>query len=311
MRATVEPKEQTAEPKPANSQKTLPVDKVATKPEVVAKTVPRPIVAKRPVAEAVQTLPVAETTKPVQKIVKDLPVKAIIHNQNDLSEVLEPKTAQGEIIELVDAEESIVLDAVAEYEPEELIADLLIDNEVLGEVAAEPPVILLAELPFLDFVPIEKAIAEDVDYVEIAEPSQTITEQIAEYIQTLESAKAEEAEAILGVMTEKIQLLLEHSELTEDDTSMDAEILEQELGVLCERLLVCIGIEPSSENVNRLMISLKAEIQQNLEAEAVVYDQGTHEKKHGFAHHLDELDGIIEPPSTLLGQYALQLASAS
>ena len=104
---------------------------------------------------------------------------------------------------------------------------------------------------------------------------------------------------------EKIQILLEIVPETSDQ--QESEAIEQELEVLCTRILVCMGIEPSAKNVSRLIQSLMLEIQLQLH-EAQIIDEGTHEKKPAMSQLLDELSDMLKPP-VLLGKYALQLAT--
>ena len=182
-----------------------------------------------------------------------------------------------------------------------------VEVEINSDIVASPAV-LLAELPFVLELSLPQSAVYELDTVEseeIVEPVPILSEQIAEYIQALEPAQAEEAQAILGVMMEKIQSLLEIVPETQD--KQESEAIEQELEVLCTRILVCMGIEPNAKNVSRLIHSLTLEIQLQLR-EAQIIDEGTHEKKPYMSLLLDELSDNMKPP-VLLGKYALQLAT--
>jgi len=208
--------------------------------------------------------------------------------ESEFAEVPEPEEALYEIISRVDTGEAI-------------------ETEINSDIVASPAV-LLAELPFVLELSLPQSAVHELDTVEseeIVEPVPAISEQITEYIQALEPAQAEEAEAILKVMMEKIQSLLEIVPETQD--RQESEAIEQELEVLCTRMLVCMGIEPSAKNVSQLIRNLMLEIQTQM-ADKTIIDEGTHEKKPAMSQLLDELSDMLKPP-VLLGKYALQLAT--
>lgn len=172
----------------------------------------------------------------------------------------------------------------------------LVETEAKIEIE-QPDYELLAEaLPFIVFEQDEVA-NEDSEVLE----KPTLVEQLTVYIETLEPARAEEAEAILDVIMEKIQLIYE------EDSTEEQQILEQELEIICVRMLVCMGVEPIPETVKHLLLALKKEYLEQVElAEEEIYDQGTHERKN-FTRVLHDLPDIIHPLSSILGKYTLRL----
>jgi hypothetical protein len=163
----------------------------------------------------------------------------------------------------------------------------------------QPDYELLAEaLPFIVFEQ-EEVASEDSDTIE----KPPLVEQLAQFIETLEPTQAEEAGAILDVIMEKIQLFYE------EDSAENQEILEEELELICARMLVCMGVKPTPETVKHLLLALKKEYLEQLElTEKEIYDEGTHERKQ-FSQMLHDLPDVVHPLSGLLGRYILQLAA--
>lgn len=170
-------------------------------------------------------------------------------------------------------------------------------TEMLAELE-EPNLQLLQEtLPFLVF---EAHDAYDAE--EVAEQP-TIVEQLAVYIETLEPAEAEEAGTILEVIMDKIELL------TETFSEEEAQILELELEVICARMLICMGIEPTPEITKNLILALRKEYLMQLEMmQTEEIDEGTHERKHDFGQMFYDLPDAVHPLTSILGRVTLLLA---
>lgn len=280
---------------------------------VVAKIMPQepniaevPQLAEDKVSPSVDGIEIEESQPQIIELQEDPaalpvePIETIEALEADLQPEYEVIAMPAEIVEMTQTEEPIVAETVPDIADEEFtlipeLAEVVITEEVPDFQ------MLQTELPFLVFdQPKTEIITENI--IEQIE-QKIIAAQLMEHIETLEPAKAEESAAILDVITYKIQLL--HEILRNDDSHEAPEVIQQQLEILCTRMLVCMGIEPKPETVKHLILALRQEYTQQVAAEQTEQDVGTHERKLSFAHLMNDFDDLIHPLSRYLGQYAL------
>ena len=201
----------------------------------------------------------------------------------------------------VETHEPTVDPALIDYESS--VDDM--DTFMQPKTAFEQPDVELLELalPFIEFQQPEQSALEG-EYSDTEEiPS--VVDQLYQHFETLQPELALEASEILNIIMGKIQ------ELEAEETGEYRETLEQELETICERMLVCMGIEPNPELVKNLLLVLKIEHQEQLELNTQIsYDKGTHERKNAVFQSIYSLPlEISQKLFHSLGRHMLILAS--
>lgn len=243
------------------------------KPVVIEENAPI-VIARRPMPkilkekQVVRPVKITATQEQKPKITVEKPKSAAITEEPLAAEhelLVEEEFFETETVIPSQEFENVTSDPQPEFSEKSVLID---------QTTQEKPNIQLLqlELSFLMF----EAEQTDEPLVLAVEQVPPIVGQLTEHIATLEPPAAEESTAILGIMVEKISLL---DEVTE--TSVDPEQLEQELEILCDRLLICLGVEPTPELVKQFVLLLKEDhIKQQARSGAnQAMDEGTHERK--------------------------------
>lgn len=257
------------------------------------------IIAKRPAPKIIKEKQMVSPVKAAP--MQELEQRVITEEPEPVAIDTEPLVQESEFIAEVGVIEAEILAEPLEFEDDtvEFLAEVMEELVVLEQAVIEKPDIQLlkAELPFLVF---EAEIKEEHLETEAEpQPIPPVIEQLVEHIATLEPRVAEEPAAILGIVVEKIALLYEATEM-----AVDSEQVEQELEILCERLLVCLGVEPSPELVKQFVLLLKDDYQiRQMEEIQIIEDEGTHERKP--LNTLTDDYQIMPPFWSGLGKYAL------
>lgn len=279
------------------------------KETIVQKQPEEPKKSKKPVIEhRIMTAERIENSTRKQPTQQETIIKQPITKKAENKPVVIPQ--EEETIIIPEAPPMVeVMQLKHDIEPEEVIYQEFVDiNE---SVQAMPEVnmteaevinyeLLSTEFPFL----IIAEILNVTDEVEVADEIPPVLEQLQTFAETLEPAKATESLAIMDIMMEKIVLL------SDEDTILgpeQVEQLEQELEILCERLLVCMGVEPKPETVKQLILVLKNEYLEQIEETKQDYDEGTHEFKQTMSNVMHGLQDTLHPSMPWLGRYALRL----
>lgn len=177
-----------------------------------------------------------------------------------------------------------------------------VDYREINIVEIQPDIQLLQEaMPFINF-----DIFNDVEVAMDEEATNlTIVEQIYTFIETELTENAVEATAILDEIGIRIEQYY--------DVQTDIEKLERldnELEIICTRLLVCIGVEPEPETIRQFILAIKKDyLFKQVSATDTPDDEGTHERKHAFdtvSPYPDYSSQNTIP--ALIGRYALSFA---
>lgn len=253
-----------------------------------------------------QSVPVVVKEREVPKVVHKKPVTQPAKVEQKIHMQPIPVAEKRPVVEIapqIVIEEKVVVPASEMSEIISMESEQPPTTELVPEDNLEKPdtVLLQSELPFLVFEVSEDEKNPDAELV-LAQP---LSEQLYERIQTLEPIKVEEATAILEVISEKITELYE-LELTEENT----EQVQQQLEILCTRMLVCMDIEPTPEVVKQLILALRQEYIEQVQEEVSLEDEGTHERKHNLGQLIHDIQDLMHPLSQPLGRYALQATVA-
>ena len=219
------------------------------------------------------------------------------------AELLYPTPCDEILPELPDIETQEPVATSVYIDGEPLAADIDIFTNL--ETAFELPDFEQLEiaLPFIEFHQPEQTALEG-EYSE-TEEILNVVDQLFQHFETLEPEPAEEASEILSIIMEKIQ------ELESEETGIYRDALGQELETICERMLICMDIEPTPVLVKNLLLVLKIEHQERLGLNPkIAYDAGTHERKNAMLQSAYSLP--LEASQKLfhsLGRHTLILAS--